>query len=386
MQEIRDKFFDYAGMVKAIDPNALIAAPEEWGWTGYFYSGFDQQWASANGNWNPAQMPDRGTNGGLDYMPWFLDQAYRRATNTNQRLLDIFTLHIYPQGGEYPSDTSVSTQLRRNRSTRALWDTNYVDETWIGQTVKLIPRMKSWVAAYYPGTRIGITEYNWGSEDHINGATAQADIFGIFGREGLDLATRWTTPAANTPTYKAMKMYRNYDNNKSGFGETSVLASAPNPDQVSAFAAVRASDGALTAMVINKQLSSSATAVLTVTNFPANGIVQRWQLTAANTINQLTNVTFSGTVLSNTVPAQSVTLFVFQAANPPHLRLGGMSGPSSFNFWLDGQTGQRYVIEGATNLVNWVPVQTNTLASNSLQITVSTAGRPYRFFRAQWAP
>ena len=41
---------------------------------------------------------------------------------------------------------------------------------------------------YYPGTPIGITEYNWGAEDHINGATAQADILGIFGREGLDMA------------------------------------------------------------------------------------------------------------------------------------------------------------------------------------------------------
>ena len=56
-----------------------------------------------------------------------------------------------------------------------------------------------------------ITEYNWGAEGHINGATTQADILGIFGREGLDLATRWTTPDPSTPTYKAMKMYRNYD-------------------------------------------------------------------------------------------------------------------------------------------------------------------------------
>ena len=79
----------------------------------------------------------------------------------------------------------------------------------------LIPRMKNWVASYYPGTKIGITEYNWGAEGHINGATAQADILGIFGREGLDLATRWTTPAAARPLYKAMKMFRNYDGNKS---------------------------------------------------------------------------------------------------------------------------------------------------------------------------
>ena len=105
---------------------------------------------------------------------------------------------------------------------------------------------------YYPGTQIGITEYNWGAENHINGATTQADIFGIFGREGLDMGARWTTPAASTPTYKAMKMYRNYDGNKSTFGETSVAATAPNPDKVSAFAALRSTDGALTVMVINK--------------------------------------------------------------------------------------------------------------------------------------
>ena len=75
---------------------------------------------------------------------------------------------------------------------------------------------------YYAGTPIGITEYNWGAEGHINGATTQADIYGIFGREGLDFAARWTTPDTATPTYKAMKMYRNYDGNRSTFGDTSV--------------------------------------------------------------------------------------------------------------------------------------------------------------------
>ena len=30
-----------------------------------------------------------------------------------------------------------------------------------------------------------------------------------------------------------MKMYRNYDGNKSTFGDTSVSASGPNPDNVS---------------------------------------------------------------------------------------------------------------------------------------------------------
>ena len=122
-------------------------------------------------------------------------------------------------------------QLLRNRSTRQLWDPNYVSESWINDKVMLIPRLKGWVSAYYPGTKTAITEYNWGAEGSINGATTQADIFGIFGREGLDLATRWTTPAPGTPTYKAMKLYRNYDGSKSGFGDTQRLRHGPRPGQ-----------------------------------------------------------------------------------------------------------------------------------------------------------
>src|SRR5438477_2150495 len=163
-----------------------------------------------------------------------------------KRLLDVFSVHYYPQGGEFGNDTSTTMQQLRNRSTRSLWDPSYVDATWINDTVKLIPRIKGWVATYDPGLKTAITEYNWGAEGHINGATTQADILGIFGREGLDIGARWTTPDPSTPTYKAMKMYRNYDGSHSTFGDTSVLASAPNPDALSAFAALRSSDNSLT--------------------------------------------------------------------------------------------------------------------------------------------
>src|SRR6185437_8165641 len=120
------------------------------------------------------------------------------------------------------------TALLRNQSTRQFWDTNYVDPSWINSVIMLIPRMKNWVATYYPGTKIGVTEYSWGAEGNINGATAQADLLGIFGREGLDLATRWTSPTNGDAVFLAMKMYRNYDGNKSTFGNTSVFAGGPN--------------------------------------------------------------------------------------------------------------------------------------------------------------
>ena len=388
MQEIRDKFFDYAGTVKALDAGALILAPEEWGWSGYLYSGYDQQYASQHGY---TSYPDRAKNGNWDYIPWLLDQFHQRATNTNQRLLDYLTVHIYPQGGESGNDVSTATQLLRNRSTRSLWDTNYVDASWINSVVKLIPRLKGWVATYYPGTRIGITEYNWGAEASINGATAQADILGIFGREGVDLATRWTIPVSNTPTYKAMKLFRNYDGKQSGFGDTSVNVNTPNPDNVAAFGAQRASDGALTIMVINKQLTARASIMLNLTNCSLTGTGAAWQLTSNNVIQPLGSFSFTGATVTNSLPPQSVTLLVLPTNtslpnSPPRLRAGKVSATNTFDFWLDGQAGQQYVVESSTNFVNWVPVQTNVLSGSTWHAILPMNSGPMSFYRARSLP
>ncbi|MSP37376.1 MAG: PKD domain-containing protein [Deltaproteobacteria bacterium] len=312
MDEIKNKIIDFAGKLKIVDPSALVVGPEEWGWSGYTLSGYDQQYGSLHG-WS--NLPDRVAHGGWDYLPWLLDQLRQNDLATGKRLLDIFTVHYYPQGGEFSDDTSTVMQLRRNRSTRSLWDPNYIDESWINDRVKLVPRLRDWVNAYYPGTLTGITEYNWGAENHINGATAQADIYGIFGREGLDMAARWTTPDASTPTYKAMRLYRNYDGNKSTFGDVSVAATAANPDNVTVFAAERSADGALTIMAISKYLSGTTAVTLNLANFPHNGSAHVWQLGATNAINHLGDVNFIGGSFNYTLPAQSITLFVLPAAS-----------------------------------------------------------------------
>jgi hypothetical protein len=321
MAQVRDLILDYASKIKQVDPGAIVIGPEEWGWSGYFYSGYDQQYGNANGWGKP--LPDRTANGNWDYLPWLLDQLRRNHEQTGKRLLDVFSVHYYPQGGEFREDYSTTMQLKRNRSTRSLWDLNYTDQSWIGTQVKLIPRLRGWVNAYYPGTQIAITEYNWGAEKHINGATAQADILGIFGREGLDMGARWTTPSSTTPTYKAIKLYRNYDGNKSTFGDVSVLTSVPDPDNVSAFSAQRTSDGALTIMVINKNLTDSANLTINLANFRSRGTAQAWQLTDANVITQLADLPVNGSILVAAVPKQSVTLFVLpqQTAGTTQVRI-----------------------------------------------------------------
>src|SRR5580693_7483471 len=49
MDEIESKIVEYSAMIKGVDPTALIVGPEEWGWSGYFYSGYDQQYGSEHG-------------------------------------------------------------------------------------------------------------------------------------------------------------------------------------------------------------------------------------------------------------------------------------------------------------------------------------------------
>src|SRR5439155_1358509 len=209
-------------------------------------------------------------------------------------------MHYYPQGGEFTDDVSTAKQLLRNQSTRSLWDPNYIDQTWINDKVQLIPRLRNWVNTYYyPGTPIAITEYNWGAEAHINGATTQADILGIFGRENLDMAARWTTPDATTPTYKAIKMYRNYDGALSAFGDVSVAATVVNPDGAIASYQWNFGDGATGSGVSASHtysIAGSYAALLTVTdNLGATGTTSIGITVSANpnVVNAPSNLTGS---------------------------------------------------------------------------------------------
>jgi hypothetical protein len=241
-----------AAAIRRADPKARIVAPEEWGWPGYFASGFDQQGAALH--LAPTNLDRATQTGGLDYLSYLL-RTWRAAGHP----VDVISVHFYPQGGEYPDQSggSRALQLLRNRSTRLLWDPAYRDTSWIGANVALIPRLRRWVDENYRrGTPIALTEYNWGGEDSMSGALAQADIWGIFGREGLDMAARWQAPRPGTPVFGAMRLIRNYDGRGGAFGDLALRTDGPDPDVVSSFAARRSSDGALTVLVINKALDA----------------------------------------------------------------------------------------------------------------------------------
>jgi hypothetical protein len=305
--EIAAATIRYAAAVKRADPSARVIAPEEWGWNGYRHSGFDIQWSYAHGY---DHAPDRATEtGGMDYVPWLLTR-WKAAG----RPVDVVSLHYYPQGGEYDADhpdVSPAMQARRNRSTRSLWDPSYVDESWIGERIALIPRLRGWVDRYYHrDAPIALTEYSWGAEGSMNGATAQADVLGIFGREGLDMATRWIVPPRGSPVWLAMKLYRNADGRGGGFGEESVAARVPDPDTVAAFAA-RRRDGALTLVAINKRADRPASIDVGVRTFAATGRVGGYRL-ARGVLGPLEQTRYSAGRLAATLPPQSVTLFILR--------------------------------------------------------------------------
>ena len=304
--EMRDRTLALAAAIKAADPTAKTLGPAEWGWTGYFWSALD--WAPGGDWWNHPQ--DRLAHGDVPFVEWYLQQMAAYDQANGQRILDYCDEHFYPPSVALTGAGDAALQALRLRSTRLLWDTTYTEETWIGQPVYLLPRMQAWVDDNYPGTKRAVSEYNWGALDSINGALAQADVLGIFGREGLDLATLWGPPTSTQPGAFAFRMYRIADNGK-GFGENSVQATSADQGQLSVYAAERAADGALTVMVINKT-AIPLTSALSLSGFVPASLAHVYRYSAANPAAIVTepDEAVSASGLTTTFPDNSITLLV----------------------------------------------------------------------------
>ncbi|MEU8180804.1 glycoside hydrolase family 44 protein [Micromonospora sp. NPDC049047] len=315
--ELRDRTYEYAAAIKAADPGAKTLGPVGWGLNSIFYSGLDQDTCSRTGCWsNP---PDKAAHGGQDLGPWYLDRMREYEQQHGTRILDYFDVHLYPQQSGVLGDAAgdANTQALRLRSTRQLWDPTYVDESWINQPVRYIPRLRELVDKHYPGTKIAMTEYNWGGYGSLNGALAQADVLGIFGREGLDLATLWTAPTADQPVANAFRVYRNYDGKGGAFGETSVQATSADQGKLAVYAAERRADKALTVVVVNKT-GDDLTSPIALTGASAS-TAQVYRYSGADLAGVVREadqpVTASG--LTATFPANSITHLVLPRGTTP---------------------------------------------------------------------
>ena len=235
---------DTAAAIKAKDAGAVVFGPVSWGWCEYFYSAADD--CSPNG-------ADHVAHGRVPLTQWYLRQVRQYQEAHGVRLVDVLDVHYYPQasGVALSGDESEATSARRLRSLRSLWDPTYVDESWIPDAVRLIPRMKEWIAAELPGTKLAITEYSWGNDDGLSSALAQVEALGIFAREGVDVATRWVAPREGTLVEDAFRLWLDYDGAGARVSGTSVRTASSAPDAVSGYA-VEATGGPLRVVLVNR--------------------------------------------------------------------------------------------------------------------------------------
>jgi hypothetical protein len=335
--------------IKKADPTAEVSGPVVDYWWAYFYSMADiwDGWAAGPCYEQWSNPVDRRAHGGVPFIEYYLQQFAAAENTYGMRLLDYVDLHTYFAADNTGLTTAgnTSAQQARLNSTRVFWDPTYTDPTNNypqpnyttdpnyttscsppQKAPQLIRMMKTWVANDYPGTKLAIDEYNFGGLEAINGAVTQADILGIFGREGLDLGAFWPTQAYNTqgPGNMAFAVYRNYDGNNSTFGNTVLPATsgAANASQgtLSVYAAQRTSDSMVTVVVINKTYGP-LTSTLSLTGLPSKiTTAQAYLYSNANlaaiveqpavTVTPPAPGSTSSTIAGYTFPAQSITLFV----------------------------------------------------------------------------
>jgi hypothetical protein len=310
-----------ADAILAGDPTARVTGPGDWGWCAYFFFPQDDCKDGA----------DRTAHGGIDLGAAYLQAFAEHDALVGHRTLSVLDEHFYPQGAGIALSAGAgdaATQALRLRSTRALWDPTYADESWIATTgdtahenVMLIARMKAWVHDYYPGTGLAIGEYNFGALDTMNGALAQADVLGILGREGVRWAALWGPPdTATAPGTFAFRMFRNLDGRGAGFGSTSLPATSADQSTLAVYAATRP-DGTLTAVVVNKS-AAALTSPVTIDGATLGQSGTRYQYSAAAPTAILTSAFDTSTLGAVTFPASSITTLVLPKVLPgPNLTL-----------------------------------------------------------------
>jgi len=244
--ELIDRTVRYASAIRDADPGVAIAGPAEWGWTGYLYSAVDRVAGTT-------LRPDRRKHGDVPLIPWYLGQLAQQDKKLGKRLLDYLDVHFYPMadgmyGGGAKTDPA-SSELRV-RSTRALWDPTYNDESWVKEPIRLIPRLKEWVSANYPGTKLSLGEWSFGADDHISGGLAAAETLGRFGQQGLDAAFFWGGPRPGTATFWAFRAFRNFDGKGGRFQDLGLKTR--ESDLVSLFASRDASAKHLVLVLVNR--------------------------------------------------------------------------------------------------------------------------------------
>jgi hypothetical protein len=270
--ELANIYLTEATNLKTWDPAAIRLGPVSCCW--YYY------WRSATG------ASDTSSHGGVDFLPWWLNQVAWSDAAAGARSLDVFDIHAYPD-----ADTSglTPTQLKALGASiyRDWWDPTFTSAASyivaggfsnepLDSKPFRIPRMRALVNQIYPGTQFSMTEWSaaFAGESDFSTALGDADAYGILGANRVYLASRWEAPNPSNSNYQALKLYANYDGSHHTFGTTSVSATnTGDPNLFSSYAALNASGTALTIMVLNKDPANAAQAQFALNGFTPTSVV-----------------------------------------------------------------------------------------------------------------
>ena len=242
--------------VKNMDSTALVMGPESFGFSEY---------------WDLQNATDKATYAS-DH--WFVDSYLKHmqqsSTTAGKRLLDVYSVHWYPDLDTvhvYSDDTDHLTAIKRMQCIRTLWDSSYVEGSWIGTwfapELPIVPHIKNSINQFYPGTKFAINEYDYGGHHHISGGIAQADALGAFGKTGVDYAALWGD--INGYNIAAFDLYRNYDGSNATYGGINVRATSTNTDTSSVYSSVEDNtDNVLHLIVLNKSGSNVINATMNI--------------------------------------------------------------------------------------------------------------------------
>ncbi len=312
--ELWDRTVRYAEAIRLADPDAKIAGFCSWGWTDLFYSAADE------GGDNYASLPDFAAHDRVPIAEWFIRKCGEYKKANGKRLIDVFDFHWYPQAmlegrGPYQgTGMDLKFNQLRLRTTRDLWDPAYVNESWVTRTgdrkpTALLRRIRALIDKHNPGMEVCVGEYNFGGADNISGALAQAEVFGILGRERADRAFIWTHPEGTQEL--GWTLFRDFDGKGGRFGERSMLTESDNPD-LAVFAAKR-KDEATTIAIVNKNLTGACRVKLDARGLKGNVRVWRFdQETECKVVEVKDAVKIVDGTIELTVPAASGTVLVVE--------------------------------------------------------------------------
>ena len=296
-EKILDTYLQYATAIREVAPDAKLTGPVICCWFDY--------WETAPG---PADGSDE------DFLSWFLRGVRAHDEQYGKRTLDAVDVHYYPQSPVFNDETDAETNALRLRSTRSLWDPDYVDESWIDTPIEFIPRMKRIIESAYPGTPLFISEWNFGADASMNGALAIAEVLGIYGREGVYAAAYWRNPEVGSPGHLAFKMHGNYDGQGTRFGGRVVATSSPDPDRLSVFGAVDETAGVLRLMLINKDPDSPTSVDLRIEGFTPASAARRFTFGSNDPTEIVAGSYTAGEAVA--LPASSITVLELAAERP----------------------------------------------------------------------